>query len=303
MRGLKKGREEREDWAKGIRRSRRPLSISKRKKATLHQRNINSFFFYLVQGLKLFHDHFRRLVVLDVAHVHGLGGAGEGLAGAGALRAAPAPFVRRHRFRVFGVLALSLSFRLSSVSLPVRESQRLKWWSSARAAPTRNARARVVGRQRKREKPSSRGKETRKKERDAKSEVLLLPTDDAEFSFHSSPCETIKRAVRFMLLSRVIVASAAAAKSISSATRRIQTLSLHRRSPFLAMSHFPQQRDGEAAEPGGDRRRATTSTTTSTDDDVRSSKKALRSSISATLKALSDEEMARQSELLFCNKV
>ena len=121
MRGLKKGREEREDWAKGIRRSRRPLSISKRKKATLHQRNINSFFFYLVQGLKLFHDHFRRLVVLDVAHVHGLGGAGEGLAGAGALRAAPAPFVRRHRFRVFGVLALSLFSIEQRVSPRARE--------------------------------------------------------------------------------------------------------------------------------------------------------------------------------------
>lgn len=59
-------------------------------------------------------------------------------------------------------------------------------------------------------------------------------------------------------------------------------------------------RDGGNAD-NGDRRGAATHTSTSTangnsDASVRSSKKALRSSISETLKALSDEEMARQSE-------
>lgn len=59
-------------------------------------------------------------------------------------------------------------------------------------------------------------------------------------------------------------------------------------------------RDGEGGEGGGaenggsDRRRTATSTSTSADP--RSSKKALRSWISATLKAMPDEEMARQSE-------
>ena len=98
------------------------------------------------------------------------------------------------------------------------------------------------------------------------------------------------------MLSRVV--ASAAARSISSATRRIQPSPLDRRSalriPFLAMPQQQQQGNGEA-EHGGDRRALSTSA-----DDVRSSKKALRSTISATLQALSDEEMARQSESLTC---
>lgn len=61
-------------------------------------------------------------------------------------------------------------------------------------------------------------------------------------------------------------------------------------------------RNGGEAD-NGDRQKATMAKTTgtaltSTNDDasVRSSKKVLRSSISATLKELSEEEMARQSE-------
>lgn len=75
---------------------------------------------------------------------------------------------------------------------------------------------------------------------------------------------------------------------------------LDRRVPLFAMSQ--QQRNGEAEEHGNRRTTSTTSTTStsaSTSTDVlRTSKKALRSSISATLKALSDEEMARQSEFV-----
>ena len=102
------------------------------------------------------------------------------------------------------------------------------------------------------------------------------------------------RAQRFML-SRVF-ASAAPARSLSScATRRFRYLPLDRRSTLrnLLFAMSQQQGNGEAEQ--GDRR-STTSASTSTDTDIRTSKKALRSSISATLMALPDEEMARQSE-------
>lgn len=100
------------------------------------------------------------------------------------------------------------------------------------------------------------------------------------------------------MLSRVVATAAAAARRLSSsATRRTHPLAIDRRSalriPF-AMSQ--QQGNGEAQNgSGGDRRAFSTSTSTSSDD-VRASKKALRSAVMATLKALSKEEMARQSK-------
>lgn len=97
------------------------------------------------------------------------------------------------------------------------------------------------------------------------------------------------------MLSRVVATAAAAARRLSSATRRIQPLPIDRRSALLAMSQQEQQGNGEAQNGSSGDRRASTSTSTSSDD-VRASKKALRSTVMATLKTLSDEEMAWQSK-------